>query len=392
MKKLSSLLENIPPSATVAVVNRAKALQAAGEDVIILAGGDPDFDTPVHIQDAAIAAIRAGDTHYPAPSKGTKPCVEAIAKKFEEDTGVVVNPSTQIIATPSGKWALNLALGAILNPGDEVLYFEPVWVSYPPLIRLNGGVPVDVPLRAKDGWRISADLIRQKITSRTKAIMVTNPNNPTGRVLTQAEIDAVVEVAIEHDLYVISDEIYEKLIFDGRKHISIAGEAGMAERTLVINGVSKSYAMTGWRLGWLVAAESIIKLAGVLHSQTVTAATSFGMVAIEAALNGPDETTAMMRDSYQARRDFMVAALNEIDGIECASIEGAFYLFPRFTKTRKNSIEIAEYLLENAKVAATPGSAFGAAGEGHLRLAISTAMSDLERAAERLARVVPTME
>lgn len=391
MRGLSNLLQNIPPSATVAVMNRAKALQAAGEDVILLAGGDPDFDTPQHVQDAAIAAIRAGDTHYPAPSKGTREAVAAIAAKYEADTGVAVNPNTQVIVTPSGKWALNLALGAILNAGDEVLYFEPVWVSYPPMIRLNRGIPVAVGLDGREGWRISADKIRQKITPRTKAMMVTSPSNPTGRVLTQAEIDAIVSVAIEHDLYVITDEIYEKLVFDGRKQIPLASQAGMAERTLTINGLSKSYAMTGWRLGWLVAVEPIIKLAAIMHSQTITSASSFGMVAIVAALQGSQEPTEAMRQSYQARRDFMVDALNAIDGIECPSIEGAFYLFPRFTKTRKNSIEIAEYLLEHAKVAGTPGSAFGASGEGYLRFAISTAMSDLQKAAERLARVAPNM-
>lgn len=392
MRELSKLLQDIPPSATVAVMNRAKALQAAGEDVILLAGGDPDFDTPSHIQDAAIAAIRAGDTHYPAPSKGTRETVAAIAAKYLDDTGVSINPNTQVIVTPSGKWALCLALGALLNAGDEVLYFEPVWVSYPPLIRLNGGTPVAVALNGGNGWEISAEFIRQQITPRTKAIMVTNPSNPTGRVLTQHEIDAIVKVAIEHDLYVITDEIYEKLVFDGREHIPIAREPGMAERTLTVGGLSKSYAMTGWRLGWLIAAEPIIKLAAIMHSQTVTSATSFGMVAIVAALQGTDEPTKKMRDSYQARRDYMVTALNAIDGIECASIEGAFYLFPRFTKTRRNSVEIAEYLLENAKVAGTPGSAFGAAGEGYIRFAISTAMSDLEKAVERLAQVVPNME
>ncbi len=392
MQNLSTLLESIPPSATVAVMNRAKALQAAGEDVILLAGGDPDFDTPVHIQDAAIAAIRAGNTHYPAPSKGTREAVEAIGAKFEQDTGIAVNPNTQIIVTPSGKWALSLALGAMLNAGDEVLYFEPVWVSYPPLIRLNGGVPVAVALDGEKGWEISADLIRNKITPRTKAIMVTTPSNPTGRVLTQNEVAAIVAVALEHDLYVITDEIYEKLIFDGRKHIPLASQAGMAERTVTVNGMSKGYAMTGWRLGWLVAPEPIARLAAILHSQTLTAASSFGMVAIVAALQGSQAATVQMRESYQARRDYMVAALNTIDGIECPSIEGAFYLFPRFTKTRKNSVEIAEYLLEEAMVAGTPGSAFGKAGEGYIRFAISTAMRDLERAVERLARVVPTME
>lgn len=390
MQPLSTFLSELPPSATIAVNDKAKALKAAGRDIISLAGGDPNFDTPAHISAAAFAAIKAGDTHYPAPSKGTKPAVEAIAAKFARDTGLSVDPGAQIIVTPGGKWALNLALGAMVNPGDEVIYLEPVWVSYPPMIRIAGGVPVPVSLPSETNFTVTEDLLRAAVTDNTKAIMVNSPCNPTGRVLRQAEIDAIVAVAIDHDLYVIFDELYEQLIFDGY-HIPLAAQPGMAERTVTVNGASKAYAMTGWRLGWMVAPAPIARLAAKLHSQTLTSAASFGMAAIEAALNGPHDDVHAMRAAYEARRDFMVGALNGIDGIECRSIEGAFYLFPRFTNTSLNSVDLAAYLLEEAGVAGTPGIAFGASGEGHLRFSIATAEADLKQAAERLARVVPAL-
>ncbi len=388
MQNLSHLLNNIPSSPTLAVNDKAKALQRAGHDVIALAGGDPDFPTPPHIVEAAYRAMLDGATHYPAPMIGIPAALEAIAAKMERENGVVVaDPRRQIIITPGGKWGLFLALTAVLNPGDEVLILEPHWVSYPPMVTLAGGVPVPVSLPADDNFRITAAALRARLTPRTKALMVNNPCNPTGRVLTPEELAAVVAVATEADLYVIADEIYEKLVFDGRSHLSIAAAPGMAERTLTVNGLTKSYAMTGWRLGWLVGPAPIIKLATRLNSQAVSCAATFSMHACVAALNGPQDVIAEMRDAYQARRDFMVQALNEIEGIACRSIEGAFYLFPSFTGSGKNSLELADALLDKAQIAGVPGIAFGQSGEGHVRFAISTAMHDLERAVERLAKV-----
>ena len=387
MKELSRVVSSIPPSETLAVSDKAKALKAAGHDVVALAGGDPDFDTPDYITAAAFQAIENGATHYPAPMKGITPLLEAIAAKMQADNGVSVKPGSDIVVTPGGKWALFLALSAILNPGDEVLYLEPVWVSYPPMIVLAGGTPVAVTLSADDNFRITADQLRQKVTPRTKALMVNSPNNPTGRVLTQEELDAIVAVALEHDLYVISDEIYETVIFDGRKHLSPAAVPGMAERTLTINGLSKSHAMTGWRLGWLAGPTPIMKLATQMNSQTVSSAANFTMHAAVAALTGPKEVTRAMSAEYQKRRDFMVPALNAIPGVECLDIEGAFYLFPRFPNSTKNSAELAEALIEKAGIASVPGGAFGKSGEGHVRFTIATAMKDLEKAVEKLAKV-----
>ena len=387
MKELSRVVSSIPPSETLAVSDKAKALKAAGHDIVALAGGDPDFDTPDYITAAAFKAIENGATHYPAPMKGITPLLEAIAAKMQADNGVSVKPGSDIVVTPGGKWALFLALSAILTPGDEVLYLEPVWVSYPPMIVLAGGTPVAVTLSADDNFRITADQLREKVTPRTKALMVNSPNNPTGRVLTQEELDAIVAVALEHDLYVISDEIYETIIFDGRKHLSPAAVPGMGERTLTINGLSKSHAMTGWRLGWLAGPTPIMKLATQMNSQTVSSAANFTMHAAVAALRGPKEVTRAMSAEYQKRRDFMVPALNAIPGVECLDIEGAFYLFPRFPNSTRNSAELAEALIEKAGIASVPGGAFGKSGEGHVRFTIATAMKDLEKAVKKLAQV-----
>jgi len=387
MKPLSKLASSIPASVTLAVNDKANALKAEGKDIVALAGGDPDFATPDFITNAAFTAIQNGATHYPGPMKGIVPLLEAVAAKIEDDSGVKLNPKTDVVITPGGKWALNLALGAIVNPGDEVIYLEPVWVSYPPMITLAGGVPVPVSLRSEDNFQITAELLREKISPRTVAIMVNSPSNPTGRVLTQEEAQAITEVAVEADLYVIYDEMYEKLIYDGLEHISLNNRPGMSERTIITNGLSKAYAMTGWRLGWIAGPTPILKLAAKLNSQTVSAAANFTMHAAVAALNGPQDAVEEMRQSYKARRDFMVPALNEIEGISCRTIEGAFYLFPSFPNSQRNSLELAEALLDKALIAATPGIAFGSSGEGHLRFSIATAFTELERAVERLAKI-----
>ena len=390
MKELSRLLGSVPGSATMAVSEKARQMRAAGKDVIGLGGGDPDFATPDHIVAAAFAAIEDGATHYP-PAKGIPEALTAVAAKMARENGVEVDPLSQIIVTPGAKWAIHLALSAVSNPGDEILYLEPCWASYPPMITLSGGTPVPVSLTPADNYAITADAIRARVTDRSKALMVNSPNNPTGRVMTSEEADAVVEVALEHDLYVLADEIYEHLIYDGRRNISLSTLPGMADRTLTINGVSKAYAMTGWRMGWLVAPAPIIALASKLSSQAVSSAASFTMHATAAALNGPQDCVAEMCASYAGRRDFMIEALNAIDGVHCRNIEGAFYLFPSFPGSDRDSVEMAEFLIEEAGIAGTPGVAFGSTGEGHIRFSIATAMDDLERSVDRLARVAPQL-
>ncbi len=386
MKELSRLLGNVPGSATMAVSEKVRRLKAAGKDVIALGGGDPDFATPDHIIAAAFSAIEDGATHYP-PARGIPLALEAIASKMARENDVQVDPASQIIITPGAKWAIYLALAALSNPGDEILYIEPCWASYPPMVTLAGATPVPVSLSPDDNYTVTAEMLRSCITDRTKALMVNSPCNPTGRVLTADEVDAVVEVVLEHDLYVLSDEIYEHLVYDDNQHISLAARPGMAERTLTINGLSKAYAMTGWRMGWLAGPPQIINLAYKLSSQTVSMAANFSMHAAAAALNGPQDCVAEMVASYKQRRDFMVPAFNAIVGVHCRNIEGAFYLFPSFPGSDKDSLELAEALIEEAGIAGTPGVAFGSTGEGHIRFSIATAMADLERSAERLAQV-----
>ncbi|MBV7332591.1 pyridoxal phosphate-dependent aminotransferase [Chloroflexi bacterium TSY] len=368
---------------------KGKEMARAGLDVVNLAGGEPDFDTPSHIMEAGIAAMKKGDTHYP-PAFGTPDLLEAIAAKLERENAVHVQPD-QILATPGAKWAIYIALAVTTNPGDEVLVLDPSWVSYGPMVQLQRAVPVRVALPSDQDFAIREEILRANITERTKVIMVCSPNNPTGRVLSTEEIAAIVNVATEFDLYVLSDEIYEHIVYDDIVHRSLAARPGMADRTIIVNGFSKAYAMTGWRLGWLAAPPPIAKLARTYQTQSVTSAASFTMAAGVAALNGPQECVREMTSAYAARRRFVLDALDEIPGVECPPIEGAFYAFPKFTQTDKDSLAISNILLEEFLVVATPGIAFGEASEGHIRLSIATSMNELERTVERLARAIPVL-
>lgn len=390
MKNLSQLIESVPGSPTTLMMQKGRELAAAGHAIVNLAGGEPDFNTPQHIIDAAYQAMISGDTHYP-PSFGTPDLLAAIVAKLKRENDVHHITPNQIVVTPGGKWAIFTTLAVTLNPGDEVLVLDPSWVSYAPMVELNKGVPVRVPLPSAENFTVTRELLERYITPASKLIMLNSPNNPTGRVLTRAEINDIAQVAIEHDLYVMSDEIYEHILFDGATHYSIAAEPGMAERTIIVNGFSKAYAMTGWRLAWIAGPAPVIKLARTYQTQTVTSAASFSMAAGVAALNGPQDAVRAMTAAYAERRKFVLDAFEEIPGLECAPIEGAFYVFPKFTATNKGSLEIANILLEKALIATTPGVAFGEAGEGHVRFSIATHMQDLERMVERLAQVVPTL-
>lgn len=378
------LANKISKSPTIAMNDKAKQLAAEGHSVIGLAGGEPDFDTPPHIVDAAMKALRDGETRYAAPSKGIRPLLEAIAMKMERENKVRVDPMSDIIVTPGGKLALFLVLKAMLDPGDEVLIPAPYWVSYPSITTMVGGVPVSVETTGADNYRLQLEHLREFITARTKAIIINSPCNPTGHMLSSAEIEAVATLALEHDLYIISDEIYEKLNFDGRPAVSLASIPEIADRVVVINGMSKAYAMTGWRLGWIAGPTEIVAVAGKFNSQTATSAATFTQHAAVAALTGPQDCVEMMRQSYEERRDFMVAAFNGIPNMSSPDIEGAFYAFPKVNETSKSSEEVANIILDAAVVVGVPGSAFGVTQDAHIRFSFAEDFGKLKEAVERI--------
>ena len=384
MPKPTQLAQQISKSPTIAMNDKAKQLAAEGHSVIGLAGGEPDFDTPPHIVEAAIKAIRDGETRYAAPSKGITPLLEAIAAKMERDNNVRVKPMSDIIVTPGGKLALFLALKAMLDPGDEVLIPAPYWVSYPSITTMVGGVPITVETSSDDNYRLRLDHLRDHITPRSKALIINSPSNPTGHMLSSEEIEAVATLALEEDLYIISDEIYEKLNFDGRPAVSLASIPDIADRVIIINGMSKAYAMTGWRLGWLAGPTELIGVAGKFNSQTATSAATFTQIAAVAALNGPQDCVEMMRQSYQERRDFVVDAFNSIPNMSHSDIEGAFYAFPKVDETSKTSEEVANIILDEAVVVGVPGSAFGITRDAHVRFSFAEDMNKLSEAVYRI--------
>jgi len=340
-----------------------------------------------HSVDAGVEAIRGGQTHYVA-SQGIPAFRKAIAEKLSRENGLSYDPDREIVATASGKLALYIALESLLDPRDEVLYLEPAWVSYRPLIELIGGCPVAVFLSPADNFAVRSTLLERKITPRTKAILINSPNNPTGRVLGPEELQVIREVALKHDLWVVSDEIYEHLVYDGHRHVSIATLPEMRDRTVVVNGMSKAYAMTGWRIGYLAAPSVLSEQILKVQQHVVTCAASFGQTAATEALQGPQDCVKTMRQEYDKRRRRIAEALNSIPGVRCPLPEGAFYFFPEVDYKDYDSWQIAEYLISEAHVAVTPGQAFGEAARKNIRLTYATSMANLLEAVERMRRAL----
>ena len=376
-------VRQLRPSPTLAVSDRARALRQQGIDVIDLGGGDPDFPTPTHICQAAADAMFRGETHYVA-SAGIPELRRAIARKLQAENRIPVTPD-EIIVTPGGKAALFVSILALVGPGDDVLMFDPGWVSYEPMVLMAGARCLHVPLLPEENYRITREAIEAVLTPQTRLMIVNSPNNPTGRVLTREEADAIVTVAQEHDIVVISDEIYEKIIYDGREHLSLAAFPGMAERTLTVNGFSKAYAMTGWRLGYVAGPAPLIRQIMKVHSHSATCATSFAQWGGVAALEGPQDVIDAMVAAWDRRRRFVTERLNAIPGFRCPLPEGAFYAFPDVSGTGLSGQEVAQKLIEEAYVGVTPGDAFGASGSGCIRLSFATADELLERALDRIA-------
>lgn len=385
MTRLSQRVQAVPPSG----IRRFFDIAATMNDVISLGIGEPDFVTPDVIREAGIRSIQQGYTAYTSNS-GLLELRQALAAHLQRLYGVAYDPEHELLITVGVSEALQNAMLALIDPGDEVIIPEPCFVAYGPSVVFAGGTPVYVPTRVEDNFQVSAATIRAAITPRTKGILIGYPNNPTGAVISRERLLEIAALAAEHDLLVFSDEIYDRLVY-GTTHTCVAALPGMRERTILLGGFSKAYAMTGWRLGWLAGPEPIVKLARVYQTHSAQSAASFTMAAGVAALNGPQECVKEMVAVYDQRRRMVLDAFEEIPGIECPPVEGAFYVFPRFTQTRKSSLEITQALIDEALVVGTPGSAFGPAGEGHVRFSIAERTQDLEKMLERMAKVVPTL-
>ncbi len=389
MKGLAGRVKRIKPSATLAITARAKALRAQGVDVISFGAGEPDFDTPEHIKDAAIRALEGGFTKY-TPATGIEELKEAICEKFERENGLSYSPE-EVIVTCGGKQALyNIAM-ALFEEGDEVLVPAPYWVSYPAMIRLAEAEPVIVQTHEEEGFKLSPEALEDAITPKAKALIINSPSNPAGTAYTKEELEALVEVALRHDLWIISDEVYEHIVYDGFKHVSVASLAPeVKERTIVVNALSKTYSMTGWRMGYAAGPKEVIAAMGKVQSQSTSNPTSFAQKGAVAALRGPQGEVAKMREEYQRRRDLIWQLLTSIEGVSCFKPLGAFYVFPSFKAYLggkvKDSTELGAYLLEEAQVAVVPGVEFGK--EGYLRLSFPVSPELIEEGVRRIAEAV----
>lgn len=394
---LSKKAEKIAPSLTLAITAKAKKMKEEGIDVIGFGAGEPDFNTPVNIQEAAISAIKEGFTKYTATS-GITQLKDAISEKLKRDNNLDYKPS-QIIVSTGAKQCLANVFGAILNPGDEVIISEPYWVSYPELVKLSDGNPVIIKTHEENKFKFDIEELNKVVNEKTKAIIITSPNNPTGTVYSKEDLVEIAEFAKKHDLIIISDEIYEKLIYGEEKHISIASLSEDAyNRTIVINGVSKSYSMTGWRIGYAAGNEKIIKLMTNIQSHTTSNPNSIAQYASVEALNGEQNDINKMKNAFKARRDYMVEKINSIEKLSCFKPAGAFYVMVNISevfgvecdgKTIKDSITFSDILLEKEKVAVIPGIAFG--NDNYIRLSYATSMENIKEGLERLERFIKSL-
>lgn len=376
MKALSEKVSGIASSATLDIADRAKAMVRQGIDVISLSIGEPDFDTPTHIREACCESIRRGDTHY-APSRGIPELLQAIAGKIQAENGFPCS-TDQVIATAGAKHAIAMAMEACLNPGDEVILLDPSWVSYEPCVQLAGGRVVHCKVNEKNFQ--PDDRLLDRITGRTKMIVVNSPSNPTGAVFDRKAFKLIADICTDYELLAMSDEIYEKLIY-GKEHISLASIGDMASRTITVNGFSKAYAMTGWRLGYAVAPVEIIRQMTKIQQHGVTHPTTFVMWGGLAALTGDQACVGEMKKEFESRRMFLLDEFSEMK-VQAAPADGAFYAF---INARGDDVDVAEFWLNKARVAVTPGSAFNA--PGWIRISYATAMPRLREAMVRIRSV-----
>ncbi len=392
MSIISDSLKKIKPSPTIAVTQKARELKAAGKDVIGLGAGEPDFDTPENIKQAAIKAINDGDTKYTAVD-GTPALKKAIVEKFKKENNLDYT-TDQITVGAGGKHVIYNAMMATLNEGDEVIVPAPYWVSYPDIVLLAGGKPVVMECDEKQSFKINPSDLEKFITPKTKWIILNSPSNPTGACYSEKDIREIAKVLEKHThVYILSDDIYEHVTYEGFKFFTIAQIESLKERVLTMNGVSKAYSMTGWRIGYAAGPKEIIKAIAKIQSQSTTNPSSISQAASVEALSGTQDFIKKRADSFQERRDFVVKALNDIDGIECLNPDGAFYVFPSCKglmgkkdtngKEIKSDTDFVQSLLENSGIAVVQGSAFGL--EGFFRISYATSMDNLKKALEKIS-------
>ncbi|MGE5751704.1 MAG: pyridoxal phosphate-dependent aminotransferase [Nitrospirota bacterium] len=384
----------VKPSPTLATAAKAKAMKAQGIDVVDFGVGEPDFDTPENVKEAAKRAIQAGFTKY-TPASGTDELKEAVVEKFKRDNGLSYERS-QILISCGAKHSLYNIAEALFDPGDEVIIPSPYWVSYPDQVILNDATPIIVETTEDEGFKLSAKKLENAVTHKTKAVILNSPSNPTGLAYDKKTLEEIAAVAVKHKLYVISDEIYEKLIYDGFQHFSIASLGPeIKDLTIVVNGVSKSHAMTGWRIGYAAGPKDVITAMANIQSQSTSNPTSISQKAAVEALRGPQDFIQVMNSEFDKRRKYMVERLNRITGMSCLMPVGAFYAFPRVFplfgksingKLIRNSSDLAAYLLEEAKVALVSGDAFGA--DAYIRLSYATSMEIIVKGLDRIERAV----
>ncbi|MDN5938032.1 MAG: pyridoxal phosphate-dependent aminotransferase [Salinisphaera sp.] len=389
--KLSQRVQRIKPSPTLAVTARAAELKAQGQDIIGLGAGEPDFDTPDHIKDAAKKALDAGATKY-APVPGTPGLKAAIVAKFERDNGLHYSPD-QILVSVGGKQSFYNLFQALLDDGDEVVIPAPYWVSYPPMVELAGGRPVVIDTTMDQGFKITPEQLESALGDKTRCVVLNSPSNPTGQAYSRQELIDLGDVLLTHpDVLVATDDMYEHILWaEGGFANIVNATPALFERSMVMNGVSKAYAMTGWRIGYAGGPADLIKAMGKIQSQSTSGATTVSQEAAEAALNGDQGCVGEMVKAFKQRHDFVVAALNDLPGVRCLESDGTFYAFPDFSEAiaasgAEDDLAFSERLIEEAGVALVPGSAFGS--PGYLRLSYATSMENLEKALDRIGKLL----
>ncbi len=380
--KLARRVASLSPSLTLAISSKAKAMKAAGEDVCGFGAGEPDFDTPEPVRRAAIEALNEGFTRY-TPATGIPELRAAICERMRRDIGVEYDPS-QVVVSCGAKHSVFNVVMALCDPGDEVLIPAPYWLSYPEMVRAAEGVPVTIPASPGNGFRVAAEQIDAACGPSTRLLILNTPSNPTGAVYGRGEIEEIAEVCRKRDIAVLSDEIYDHLLYDGAEHVSIASMPGMRDRVIVVNGASKSYSMTGWRIGWAAGPADLMKAIASLQSHSTSNPTSFAQKGALAALEGDQTVVDEMRRAFAERRGIMYEGLIRLPGVRCVKPMGAFYMFPDISATGMDSVAFAEAILEREKVALVPGRAFGE--DRCVRLSYACSPETIEKGLERMAR------